>query len=119
MAKGSLTEDRTTIRPIPPTPRVEIPETRGFRIKSKVLGRALDNDQLAHERLGKPTALAVFASDALSSTAYASEEILRTLLLGAGAVGLLAFSLLVPITLALVAVLVILIFSYRQTIKAY
>ena len=72
---------------------------------------------MAHERLGKPTALAVFASDALSSTAYASEEILRTLLFGAGAIGILAFSYLVPITVALVAVLVILIFSYRQTIK--
>ena len=112
-------QDRTAIQPLPPTPKVELPETRGFRVKSKVLGKALHNDQLAHERLGKPTALAVFASDALSSTAYASEEILRTLLLGAGAVGLLAFSLLMPITLALVAVLVILIFSYRQTIKAY
>ena len=119
MAKGSLTQDRSAISPLPPTPKVDIPETRGFRFKSKVLGKALDNDQLAHERLGKPTALAVFASDALSSTAYASEEILRTLLLGAGAIGVLAFSLLVPITLALVAVLVILIFSYRQTIKAY
>ena len=119
MAKGSLSLDRSEIPPIPPTPKIEIPETRGFRIKSRVLGKALTNDQLAHERLGKPTALAVFASDALSSTAYASEEILRTLLIGAGAVGLIAFSLLIPITLALVAVLVILIFSYRQTIKAY
>ena len=73
--------------------------------------------ELEHERLGKPTALAVFASDALSSTAYASEEILRALV---PAIGFLAFtSFLVPITGALVAVLVILVFSYRQTIKAY
>lgn len=119
MAKGSLTQDRSAITPLPPTPKIEIPETRGFRIKSKVLGKALGNDQLAHERLGKPTALAVFASDALSSTAYASEEILRTLLIGAGAIGVLAFSILIPITAALVVVLVILVFSYRQTIKAY
>src|SRR3954454_9226426 len=119
MAKGSLTQDRSAITPLPPTPKVSLPESRGYRIKSKLLGKALTNDELDHQRLGKPTALAVFASDALSSTAYASEEILRTLLLGVGAVGLLAFSLLVPITLALVAVLVILIFSYRQTIKAY
>lgn len=119
MAKGSLTQDRSAIQPLPPTPKIDIPESRGFRIKSKVLGKALHNDQLAHERLGKPTALAVFASDALSSTAYASEEILRTLLLGAGAIGVLAFSYLMPITIALVAVLVILVFSYRQTIKAY
>jgi amino acid transporter len=99
----------------------DIPESRAYRIKSKILGEPLDNDQLAHERLGKPTALAVFASDALSSTAYASEEILRTLLAigGAGGIGVLAFRYLTPITVALVAVLVILIFSYRQTIKAY
>ena len=84
MAKGSLTQDRSAIQPLPPTPKIDIPESRGFRIKSKVLGKALHNDQLAHERLGKPTALAVFASDALSSTAYASEEILRTLLIGGG-----------------------------------
>ena len=103
----------------PPDPKVDIPETRGFRVKSKILGKALNNDQLAHERLGKPTALAVFASDALSSTAYASEEILRTLLFVGAASALAAFAYLVPITVALVLVLVILTFSYRQTIKAY
>jgi amino acid transporter len=114
----SLTQDRTAIQPLPPTPKVDIPESRGFRVKSKILGKALNNDQLAHERLGKPTALAVFASDALSSTAYASEEILRTLLF-VGAIGTLAFAYLMPITIALILVLVILVFSYRQTIKAY
>lgn len=103
--------------PLPPVSGVDIPETRSYRFKRKVLGPALHTDQLEHERLGKPTALAVFASDALSSTAYASEEILRALV---PAIGLLAFTgFLVPITMALVAVLVILVFSYRQTIKAY
>jgi amino acid transporter len=116
MAKASLTEDRSAIRPLPPTPKVEIPESRGFRLKSKVLGKALDNDQMAHERLGKPTALAVFASDNLSSSAYATEEILRVLV---PAIGILAFSYVLPITLAMVGVLLLLILSYRQTIKAY
>ncbi len=119
MAKGSLTHDRTGIKPLPPTLRVDLPESRGYRLKAKVLGRALHNDQLAHERLGKPTALAVFASDALSSTAYATEEILRTLLFFGAGVGVLAFTYVLPITVALVCVLVILVFSYRQTIKAY
>jgi amino acid transporter len=96
----------------------DIPESRSFRFKSKLLGEPLTNDQLAHERLGKPTALAVFASDALSSTAYATEEILRTLLL-VGGIGILAFDYVMPITIAMTLVLVILIFSYRQTIKAY
>ncbi len=89
----------------------------GARAKDIALGKALHNDDLAHERLGKPTALAVFSSDALSSTAYATEEILKTLLLAG--LGAAAFGYAVPITMALVIVLAILMFSYRQTIKAY
>ncbi len=103
--------------PLPPASGIEIPKARRYRIKRKVLGPPLHTDQLEHERLGKPPALAVFASAALSSTAYASEEILRAMV---PVIGLLAFTaFLVPITLSLVTVLVILIFSYRQTIKAY
>lgn len=107
--------------PLPPTPKVDIPESRSFRLKNRFLGQPLNTDQLEHERLGKSTALAVFSSDALSSTAYASEEILRTLLVfgGIGGIGLLAFNYVMPITLAMVGVLIILVFSYRQTIKAY
>jgi amino acid transporter len=121
MAELSPNADRSTLRPLPPAIDVDLPESRGYRFKSKILGAPLTNDQLEHERLGKPTALAVFASDALSSTAYASEEVLRTLLTigGVGGIGVLAFRYLTPITIALVVVLVILIFSYRQTIKAY
>ena len=58
----------------------------------------------------------MFASDNLSSSAYASEEIIRVLVEYA-AIGV--FAMVVPITLALLAVLGILLFSYRQTIKAY
>lgn len=76
----------------------------------------MPTEDLRHERLGKPTALAVFASDNLSSSAYATEEILRVAVKG---VGLAAFALVVPITIGLLAVLGILLFSYRQTIKAY
>jgi amino acid transporter len=117
MDHGSLTLERERLRPLPPrSARPALPEGRAYRWKTKLLGQPLDNDQLAHERLGRPTALAVFASDALSSTAYASEEILRVLV---PVVGALAFARVVPITLAMVVVLVILMFSYRQTIKAY
>ena len=112
----SFVRDAEALRPLPAAPHTEISESRRYLLKSKLLGRALDTDQLQHERLGRPTALAVFASDALSSTAYASEEILRTLI---PVVGLLAFSFVLPITLAMAAVLLILMFSYRQTIKAY
>src|SRR5438046_3424971 len=87
------------------------------RIKAKVVGKPLATERLAHERLGKPTALAVFASDNLSSSAYATEEILRVLLLAG--FGAAAFARVVPITIALLAVLAVLLFSYRQTIKAY
>ncbi len=104
--------------PLPPSTRTSIPESRSFRFKNRLLGRPLHTDQLEHERLGKPTALAVFASDALSSTAYATEEILHTLLV-VGGVGMLAFGKVMPITIAVVVVLVIVMFSYRQTIKAY
>jgi amino acid transporter len=70
-----------------------------------------------HERLGKPTALAVFASDNLSSSAYATEEILRVLMFAG--LGAATFTKVVPITVALLVVLAILLFSYRQTIRAY
>jgi amino acid transporter len=87
-----------------------------YRIKRSLLGRPLATSRLEHERLGKPTALAVFASDNLSSTAYATEEILRVLV---PVVGLAAFQFVFGISVAIVIVEAILVFSYRQTIKAY
>ena len=106
----------TAPKPIPPTPPLDIPEDRGYRAKRFLLGKPLHTEELAHERLGKPTALAVFASDNLSSSAYATEEILKVLV---PAVGVAAFALVVPVTVALLVVLGFLILSYRQTIKAY
>ena len=103
-------------RPFPAHAPVELPESRRYRLKKRLLGPPLDSDQLEHERLGKPTALAVFASDNLSSSAYATEEILRVLI---PVVGVAAFSLVVPITIAMLIVLFFLILSYRETIKEY
>jgi amino acid transporter len=91
-------------------------ESLRYRLKLKLLGPPLHTEALEHQRLGKPTALAVFASDNLSSSAYATEEILRVLV---PAVGVAAFALVVPITVALLIVLGFLILSYRQTIKEY
>jgi hypothetical protein len=96
------------VEPLPPGP--------AHALKRLFLGPALPTAQLQHERLGKPTALAVFASDNLSSVAYATEEILKV---AVPAVGVLAFSILMPVTFAILAVLAILLFSYRQTIRAY
>ena len=93
-------------------------ESTGYRIKRKLLGPPLHSERLQHETLGKPTALAVFASDNLSSCAYATEEILRVLVVG-GLGAAAVFSLVTPITIALLVVLGFLILSYRQTIKAY
>ena len=71
--------------------------------------------QARHERLRKRVALAVFSSDALSSVAYATEEILLILVL----VGAAALHLSVPISLAITALLAIVAISYQQTIHAY
>jgi amino acid transporter len=95
-----------------PAPR----PTASARLKHKLLGSPLKTVDLEHERLGNPTALAVFASDNLSSVAYATEEILKQLLPFVGAA---AFALVMPITLAILFVLALLILSYRQTIRAY
>src|SRR5215212_1591547 len=92
------------------------PAGRAFgKIKRTVIGAPLSTAQAAHERLTKTKALAVLSSDALSSVAYATEEILHVLLLAG--VGALALSL--PIGVGIVALLLIVGISYRQTIKAY
>ncbi len=106
------------VTPTAPTTKrtVATNDSIGYRFKNLVLGPPLHTDRLEHETLGKPTALAVFASDNLSSSAYATEEILRVLV---PYVGLAAFTLVTPITIALLVVLGFLILSYRQTIKAY
>src|SRR5206468_12304674 len=84
--------------PLPVEPQIDLPpDSVGYRMKRRLLGPPLHTEELEHERLGKPTALAVFASDKLSSSAYATEEILRVLL---PAVGLAALSLVVPISIA-------------------
>jgi len=116
-AQEIATTDRApaNVRPRRGT-RTPLPQGDGYRVKRLILGRPLPTASLVHERLGKSTALAIFSSDALSSVAYATEEILRVLV---PAVGLAAFSLVMPISLVIVGVLVTLIFSYRQTIKAY
>jgi amino acid transporter len=93
-------------------------------LKKLLVGTPKRTEQMAHERLTKKTALAVFSSDALSSTAYATQEILLVL---AAAVawsqahggGFEAFRYVIPVSLAIGALLVIVAISYRQTIFAY
>src|SRR4051794_16783844 len=104
-------------RPLPASVPISLPSHPWlYRVKNRILGEPLATEQLEHERLGKPTALAVFASDNLSSSAYATEEILHVLV---PVIGIAAFSLVVPLTFAMLVVLAFLILSYRETIKAY
>ncbi|MBI2154513.1 MAG: APC family permease [Candidatus Rokubacteria bacterium] len=88
---------------------------RLYTLKKLLVGSPIPTAQARHERLGKATGLAVFASDNLSSVAYATEEILRVLILAGSAA--LAFS--VPIGLVIAAVILIVINSYSQSILAY
>ncbi len=88
-------------------------------VKRLLVGRALRTEQASHERLTKKTALAVFSSDALSSTAYATEEILLVLAVAAAATSGASFTYVVPVSVGIAVLLGIVATSYRQTIHAY
>lgn len=87
-----------------------------FRIfKNKLVGSPISSASAGEERLSKKRALAVFSSDALSSVAYATEETLNVLVF-AGSAALIAS---MPISIAIVCLIMIVVSSYRQTIKEY
>ena len=86
---------------------------RSFR--TFLFGRPIASEHEGHERLTKVKALAVFSSDNISSSAYATEEMMRILVVG----GLAGIALTMPLTIAIVAVLAVVATSYLQTIKAY
>jgi amino acid transporter len=79
------------------------------------IGRPLSTADAPHQTIGKAIGLAVFASDALSSTAYATQEIMIIL----AAAGTMAFGYVFPISLAIVILMTIVTISYEQTIHAY
>jgi amino acid transporter len=85
------------------------------QFKRFVVGKPIPSHLAQHERLSRVTGLAVLSSDALSSVAYATEEILRVLIL----VGAAALSYASPIAFVIAAILAVVVFSYRQTIHAY
>jgi amino acid transporter len=82
-----------------------------------LIGKPLETKELAHQAISKPVGLAVFASDALSSTAYATQEMLIILSLAGGSAALLGLS--IPLAIAISILLIIVTLSYRQTIYAY
>jgi amino acid transporter len=86
------------------------------RCKRAFLGRPMITDQLQHERLSNPVALGVLSPDAISSTAYGSEQVMIELL---PAAGMAAFALLLPITGVILLILVLVAASYRQVVMVY
>src|SRR5438874_13104043 len=86
------------------------------RAKQFLFGRPLPSERLEHERLSKKTALAVLSSDAISSVAYATDQILFVI---GGAVGLAALNYVVPVSAVIVGLMILVALSYRQTNFAY
>ena len=84
--------------------------------KRYLIGKPLSNERMEHERLNKKTALAVLSSDAISSVAYATDQILFVL---GGAIGVAAVEYVLPISAVIVGLLVLVGISYQQTIHAY
>ncbi len=87
-----------------------------YRLKKALLGNPLNRHSLSHQRLSKTFALGILSSDCISSSAYGSEQILLALL---PAFGLAAFNILMPMTAIVLAVLVIVTFSYREVVQIY
>ncbi|MFC1410198.1 APC family permease [Streptacidiphilus sp. N1-12] len=95
---------------------MELPESLAYRVKRRLLGKPLVTEELSHEKLSNPVALGVLASDCISSSAYGSEAMLTILI---PVIGIAAFTLLLPVTLAILCVLTLLTLSYRDVVMAY
>ena len=109
--KGQLTAKEAASMPATGTARLLA------QIRAVLLGRPLHQDEEIGERLSKTKALAIFSSDAISSSAYATEEIILAFILGGAALAALQWSL--PVAIAIAALLAIVAFSYRQVCIAY
>ena len=104
------------LQPVPPPPRgLHRYESPGYRAKRLLLGAPFKTSQLSHARISKRVALAVFSSDPISSTAYATEEMLLVLITAGAA----ASGLALPVAGGIALLLLLLVVSYRQVIRAY
>lgn len=81
------------------------------------VGQPIPTSEESHQRIGKIVALAVFASDAISSTAYATEEILLVLVPLGGVAASIEY--LIPLSVIVMGLLTLVVLSYRQTIFAF
>jgi amino acid transporter len=94
----------------------DIRESFGYSVKRRLLGPPMVNEQLNQERLSRPVALGVLSCDGISSAAYGTEEILIEML---PIVGLAAFTLVLPMTLVVLAGIVLVVLSYREVVTVY
>jgi len=101
---------------IEPSGALNYPESFGYRLKNRILGPPMVSEQLTHERLATPVAIGVLAPDMISSSAYGTEEML---LIMVPIIGIGAFTMVIPITLAILAVMVLVMASYIQVIGVY
>jgi amino acid transporter len=92
------------------------PETFGYSLKRKLLGPPLVNDQISEEKLSRPLAIGVLSCDGISSAAYGTEEMLIELV---PIVGLAAFTLILPMTLVILAGIALVVLSYREVVSVY
>ena len=97
-------------------PATPYPEGPGYRFKRRLLGPPLVTEALEGERLSKPVAMGVLTCDMISSSAYGTEEMLYVLV---PAVGAAAFSLVLPVTFAILLVLIVVTLSYREVVMVY
>ncbi|WP_406093714.1 APC family permease [Streptomyces sp. NBC_01013] len=91
-------------------------ERPAYRIKRRLLGRPLTTEHISDEKLDNRTALGVLASDCISSSAYGPEEMLRVLV---PVIGAAAFTLLMPVTFAILLVLLLLTLCYSDVVTIY
>src|SRR5580693_1100220 len=96
--------------------RATVPDGRWYGAKRRLLGPPLVTEQLSSQRLSKPLALGVLSSDGLSSAAYGTEEILYALI---PFFGLAAFTLVLPLTLLVLAGVLLVVLSYREVVSVY
>jgi amino acid transporter len=108
------TADRTS--PMATVAPPVYPESFGYRLKRRMLGPPLVTEALEGERLSKPIAMGVLTCDMISSSAYGTEEMLNILVPAAGAA---AFTLVLPVTFAILLVLIIVTLSYREVVMVY
>ncbi len=97
-------------------PDGRVSETFAYSLKRRLLGPPLVNDQISEERLSRPLALGVLSCDGISSAAYGTEEMLIEMI---QVVGLAAFTLILPMTLVILAGVALVVLSYREVVTVY